>query len=188
MMTVETGVMRWAVFTPALMTSSDVQVAGVSQGTGPVMVTMTAETSVMKHISIVQKRKLVLLLVASGMNFSAVLMETASLICGAVMERKTVRMAVMRRAAMVPFDCVTTKPSFPAGVQGDASTMPGYVMEMLTVKISLMKKTVTVSCVDHPSTLVLMTPLCACSQRNSAMGGRTVQMGQMKATFVMSVL
>lgn len=62
--------------------------------------------------------------------------------------------------------------------------MPGYVMEMLTVKISLMKKTVTVSCVDHPSTLVLMTPLCACSQRNSAMGGRTVQMGQMKATFV----
>lgn len=62
--------------------------------------------------------------------------------------------------------------------------MPGSVMEMLTVRISLMKKTATVSCVDHPSTLVLMTPPCACSQRNSAMGEGTVQMGQMKATFV----
>lgn len=70
-------------------------------------------------------KKLVLLLVASGMNFSAVLMETASLICGAVMERKTVRTAVMRRAAMVPFDCVTTKPSFPAGVQ----VSPVYILE-----------------------------------------------------------
>lgn len=62
--------------------------------------------------------------------------------------------------------------------------MPGYVMEMSTVRISLMKKTVTVSCVHHPSTLVLMTPRCACSQRNSAMGKGTVRMGQMKATFV----
>lgn len=61
--------------------------------------------------------------------------------------------------------------------------MPGYAMEMLTVRISPMKKTVTVSCVDHPSTLVLMTPPCACSQRNSATGEGTVQMGQMKAIF-----
>lgn len=187
MMTVGTGVMRWAVFTLALMTSSDVRAAGVYQGTGPVMVTMTAETSAMRHTSTVPER-LVLLLDALGMNFSATLMETAFLIYGAVMERKIVRMAVMKRAAMVPFDCVTTKPSSPAKVQGDASTMPGYVMEMLTVRISLMKKTAIVSCVDHPSTLVPMIPLCACSQRNSAMGERTVQMGQMKATFVMNVL
>lgn len=46
-----------------------------------------------------------------------------------------------------------------------------------------MKKAVTVSCVDHPSTLVPMTPPCACSRRNSATGEGTVQMGQMKATF-----
>lgn len=53
MMTVGTRVMRWTVCTLALMTSSDVPVAGVSQGIGPVMVTMTVETSVMKHTSIV---------------------------------------------------------------------------------------------------------------------------------------
>ncbi|KAL1786579.1 low-density lipoprotein receptor-related 1B, partial [Sigmodon hispidus] len=117
MMTVGTGVMRWAVFTPALMTSSDVPVADVSQGIGPVMVTMTVETSVMKHTSTVPNWKFILLLAALGMNFSATLMETASLICGAVMEKKTVKMAAMRRAAMVPFVCVTTKPSSPAGVQ-----------------------------------------------------------------------
>ena len=63
MMTVETEVTRWVASTLALMTSSDVQVAGVSQGIGPVMVTMTAETSVMKHTSIVQKR------VSKGINF-----------------------------------------------------------------------------------------------------------------------
>lgn len=52
MMTAGTGVMRWAVFILALMTSSDVPVGGVSQGIGPVMVTMTVETSAMKHTSI----------------------------------------------------------------------------------------------------------------------------------------
>lgn len=56
MMTVGTGVMRWAVFTLALMTSSDVQAAGVYQGTGPAMVTMTAETSAMRHTSTVPER------------------------------------------------------------------------------------------------------------------------------------
>lgn len=53
MMTAGTGVMRWAVCTLALMTSSDVPWAVVSQGIGPVMVTMTVETSAMKHMSIV---------------------------------------------------------------------------------------------------------------------------------------
>lgn len=52
-MTVGTGVMRRTVCTPALMTSSDVPAAGVSRGIGPVMVTMTVETSVTKHMSIV---------------------------------------------------------------------------------------------------------------------------------------
>lgn len=56
-------------------------------------------------------------LAALGMNFSAALMETASPICGAVMEKKIVKMAVTKRAVTVPSDCVTTKPSFPAGVQ-----------------------------------------------------------------------
>lgn len=50
MTTVGTGVMRLAVFTPALKTSSDVPAADVSQAIGPVMVTMTVETSVMKSI------------------------------------------------------------------------------------------------------------------------------------------
>ncbi|XP_059116366.1 low-density lipoprotein receptor-related protein 1B-like isoform X1 [Peromyscus eremicus] len=56
-------------------------------------------------------------LAALGMNFSAALMETASRICGAVMEKKIVKMAVTKRAVTGPSDCVTTKPSFPAGVQ-----------------------------------------------------------------------
>lgn len=66
-------------------------------------------------------KKSILLLAALGMNFSASLMETASLISGAVMEKRTVKTAVTKKAAMVPFDCVTRKPSFPAGAQ--VSTM-----------------------------------------------------------------
>lgn len=48
MMTAGMGAMSWAVFTHALLISSDVLVADVSQVTGLVMVTMTVETSVMK--------------------------------------------------------------------------------------------------------------------------------------------
>ena len=51
------------------------------------------------------------------MNFNATLMVIAFLICGAVMEKKIVKMVVMKKVAMVPHDCVTTKPSFPVGVQ-----------------------------------------------------------------------
>lgn len=61
-------------------------------------------------------------------------------------------------------------------------------MEILIVKISQMKMTVTVSCVDHPSTLVLMTRQYACSQRNSATGEGIVPTGLMKAISVMNVL
>ena len=57
-------------------------------------------------------------------------------------------------------------------------------MEILIVKINQMKMIVTISCVDHPSTLVLMTPQSACSQRNSAMGDGIVLTGLMKATSV----
>lgn len=48
--------MRLAVFTLALIISSDVPVADVFQAIGPVTVTMTAETSVMKPKSIVPKK------------------------------------------------------------------------------------------------------------------------------------
>lgn len=57
-------------------------------------------------------------------------------------------------------------------------------MEISIVKISQMKMIVTVFYVDHPSTLVLMTLQPAFSQRNSAMGEGTVQMGLMKAISV----
>lgn len=63
MTTVETGAMRLVVFTPALIISSDVPVADVSQAIGPVMVTTTVETSVMNPKSIVPKKRFVLLLV-----------------------------------------------------------------------------------------------------------------------------
>lgn len=52
-----------------------------------------------------------------SMNFSVTLMEIAFLICGAVMGKKIVKMVVMKKAAVVPYDCVITKPSFPVGVQ-----------------------------------------------------------------------
>lgn len=68
--------------------------------------------------------------------------------------------------------------------KGDVSTKHGYVMEILIVKINQMNMTVTVSCVDHPSTLVLMTLQSACSQRNSATGERIALMGLMKAISV----
>lgn len=74
-------------------------------------------------------KKFILLPAAPGMNFSASLMETASLISGAVMEKRTVKTAVTKKAAMVPFDCVTRKPSFPAEVQ--VSTMNNLVAEPL---------------------------------------------------------
>lgn len=64
-----------------------------------------------------QLKRFVLLLVVMGMNFSVTLMEIAFLICGAVMGKKTVKMVVMKKAAVVPYDCVITKPSFPVGVQ-----------------------------------------------------------------------
>lgn len=48
MMTAVTAVTSWAVFTRVLLISSGVRMADVSQATGPVMVTMTAEISVMK--------------------------------------------------------------------------------------------------------------------------------------------
>lgn len=56
MMTVGMGVMKLAVFTPASIISSDVPAAGASQVIGPVMVTMTVETSVMKPKAIVPKK------------------------------------------------------------------------------------------------------------------------------------
>lgn len=55
MTTVETGVMKLAALTPALIISSDAPVADVSQAIGPVMVTMTVGTSVMRPKSIVPK-------------------------------------------------------------------------------------------------------------------------------------
>lgn len=51
------------------------------------------------------------------MNFSAILMEIAFLICGAVMGKKIVKMVVMKKAAMGRYGCVITKPSFPVEVQ-----------------------------------------------------------------------
>ncbi|VCX04202.1 unnamed protein product, partial [Gulo gulo] len=184
MMTVEMAVTRLAVFTLAWIISSDVLVADASQDIGPVMVTMTVETSVMKPKPIVPGKRFVLLLVVTGMNFGAILMEIAFLICGAVMGKKIVKMVAMKKAAMGRYDCVIIKPNFPVGVQGDASTKHGYVMEILIVKISQMKMIVTVFYVDHPSTLVLTTLQPAFSQRNSATGKGTVQMGLMKAISV----
>lgn len=52
-----------------------------------------------------------------GMNFSAILMEIAFLICGAVMGKKIVKMVVMKKAAMGRYGCVITKPNFPVEVQ-----------------------------------------------------------------------
>ena len=52
-----------------------------------------------------------------GRNFSAVLMGTVFLSCGAVMGRRTVKTVVMKRAVMELHDSVMRKQSSPAGVQ-----------------------------------------------------------------------
>lgn len=52
-----------------------------------------------------------------GGSFSAVLTGAAFLSCGAAMERRTVRMAAMRKAAMELSGCVMRKQSSPAGAQ-----------------------------------------------------------------------
>lgn len=65
------------------------------------------------------------------MNFSVILMEIASLMCGTVMGKKTVKMVVMKKAAMVPYDCVTTKPSFPVGVQVSRTLDSTYTLGLL---------------------------------------------------------
>jgi len=123
MMTAGMAVMRLAVFTLAWIISSDVPMADASQAIGPVMVTMTVETSVMKPKPIVPGKRSVLLLVVTGMNFSAIPMETAFLICGAAMGKKIVKMVVMKKAAMGRYDCVITKPSFPVGVQVSSTSV-----------------------------------------------------------------
>ena len=65
------------------------------------------------------------------MNFSVILMEIASLMCGTVMGKKIVKMVVMKKAAMVPYDCVTTKPSFPVGVQVSRTLGSMYTLGLL---------------------------------------------------------
>lgn len=62
-------------------------------------------------------KRFVLLLVVMGMNFNAILMEIVFLTCGSVMGKKIVKMVVMKKAVMAPYDCVITKPSFPVGAQ-----------------------------------------------------------------------
>lgn len=62
-------------------------------------------------------KKLPLLEGAVGGNFSAALTGAASLSCGAAMERRTVRMAAMRKAAMELCGRVMRKQSSPARAQ-----------------------------------------------------------------------
>lgn len=52
-----------------------------------------------------------------GKNFSVTLMGTVFLNCGAVMEKRIVKMAVMREAVMELFACVMKRQSFPARTQ-----------------------------------------------------------------------
>lgn len=187
MTTAVTAVTSWAAFTHVLLISSGVRMADVSQGTGPVMVTMTVEISVMKPKQTAAGKKLPLLEGAVGGNFSAALTGAASLSCGAAMERRTARMAAMRKAAMELSGCVMRKQSSPAGVQGDALAKRGYVMAILIVRISLMRIIARAICVDHQNTLVLMIPPSAYSLRSSAMGEEIALMDLMKAIFVMNV-
>ena len=65
------------------------------------------------------------------MNFSVILMEIASLMCGTVMGKKIVKMVVMKKAAMVPYDCVTRKPSFPVRVQVSRILGSTYTLGLL---------------------------------------------------------
>lgn len=62
-------------------------------------------------------KKLPLLEGAVEGNFSAALMGTAFLSCGAVMEKRTAKMGVMRKAVMELCECVMRKQSSPARVQ-----------------------------------------------------------------------
>lgn len=68
--------------------------------------------------------------------------------------------------------------------KGDALVKRGCVMETLIVRISLMRIIVKGICVDHPSTLVLMTLPSAYSLKSSAMGEEIVLMDLMKTFFV----
>lgn len=162
--------------------------ADVFQAIGPVTATMTVETSVMKSKPIAPKKRFILLLAVMEMNFSATLMEIASLICGAVMGKRIVKTVVMKKAAMGLYDYVITKPSFLAEAQGDASTRRGCVMEISTARINQTKTTATVSRVARPSIRALTTLPSACSPRSSAMGEGIALTGLMKAIFAMNAL
>lgn len=52
-----------------------------------------------------------------GKNFSATRMETVFLTYGAVMEKRTVRMAATKSSVMEPYAHVTLKQNFPARPQ-----------------------------------------------------------------------
>lgn len=69
-----------------------------------------------------------------GGNFSAVLMETVFLSCGAVMVKRTVKMVVMKKAVMELYDYVMKKQSSPARVQVYACR---YVLLALIVCVSV---------------------------------------------------
>lgn len=69
------------------------------------------------NVILIFSKKLPPLENAMGRNFSAVLMGTVFLSCGAVMEKRTVKMVVMKKAVMEPYDYVMKKQSFPAKVQ-----------------------------------------------------------------------
>lgn len=69
-----------------------------------------------------------------GRNSSAVLMGIVFLNCGAVMEKRTVKMVVMKRAVMELYDCVMKKQSSPARVQVCACR---YVLLSFTHCVSL---------------------------------------------------
>lgn len=62
-------------------------------------------------------KKLPLLEDAVVRSFSAVLMGTVFLNCGSVMEKRTVKMVVMKKVVMELYDCVMKKQSSPARVQ-----------------------------------------------------------------------
>lgn len=65
------------------------------------------------------------------MNFSAILMEIVFPTCGAVMGRKIVKMVVMKKAAMAPYGCAITEPSFPAGEQVSRTLGPASALGFL---------------------------------------------------------
>lgn len=77
------------------------------------------ETYMSKFFNVISyfSKKLPLLEDAVGRSFSAVLMGAVFLSCGGVMEKRTVKMVVMKKAVMELYDCVMKKQSFLAGVQ-----------------------------------------------------------------------